>query len=427
MPSGARVLLKLYFCNQVELSLGLPTGAGEHYSGYKPTMSNDFAYLAQGKLHLKIGDAAVRTVESQFGNSVRQRAQDMHQRHSWKTQGRGAQFMRGGVLWGGATEADPALMPIRISGLSGGCQAGELLYSLDTPEIAGLFVVKDGGQYEQRLFHTADYRVGHVTAHPEGKKIACSFTHKGGTSSIAIMNNDGSEMAEATQGDTIDMAPTWVPGAQHELVFQSAGLARNRAGQMVGRGAFAVHRLNLNSGDLTTIAENAIADLLGPRMAQDGTLYYIKRPYRGPGARVGVGQSALDFILFPFRLLYALFQYLNFFTMSYTGKSLTSAGSAAREADVRQMMAWGNLIDAQKTGRARGEDGTPSLVPKNWELVRQRPDGSLETIARGVLSFDLYEDGGVLYSNGSAVYRLRPEGQTERLAKDSLIEQVVAL
>jgi hypothetical protein len=389
-------------------------------------MANDFAYLAQGKLHLKLGDAPVRPIESQFGNSVRHRAQELQQRNSWKTQGRGAQFMRGGALWG-VNDADPALMPIRISGLSPGCQPGELLYSLDTPEIAGLFVIKDAGQHEQRLFHTADYRVGHVTAQPEGKKIACAFSHKGGTSSIAIMNEDGSEMAEATQGDTIDMAPTWVPGQPQELVFQSAGLARNRAGQMVGRGAFAVHRLNLNSGELTTIAESATADLLGPRIAQDGTLYSIKRPYRGPGAKVAVGQAALDFALFPFRLLYALFQYLNFFTMSYTGKSLTSAGGAAREADVRQMMVWGNLIDAQKSGRSRGEDGTPSLVPKNWELVRQRPGGSVETIARGVLSFDLYDDGGVLYSNGSAVYRLGPEGKTERLAKDSLIEQVVAL
>jgi hypothetical protein len=387
-------------------------------------MSSDFAYLAQGKLHLKMGDAPVRTVESQFGNSVRQRAQEMQQRHSWKTQGRGAQFMRGGVLWG-AADADPALMPIRISGLSCGCQTGELLYSLDTPEIAGLFVVRDAGQHEQRLFHTADYRVGHVTAHPEGKKIACSFTHRGGTSSIAIMNEDGSEMAEATQGDTIDMAPAWVPGNQHELVFQSAGLARNRAGALVGRGPFAVHRLNLNSGELTTIAENSTADLLGPRVASDGTLYYIKRPYRGPNAKVGIAQSALDFVLFPFRLLYALFQYLNFFTMSYTGKSLTSAGGAAREADVRQMMVWGNLIDAQKV-RSRGEE-TPSLVPKNWELVRQQPDGATEIIAKGVLSFDLYDDGGVLYSNGSAVYRLGPDAKTERLAKDSLIEQVVAL
>ena len=390
-------------------------------------MANNFAYLAQGKLHLKLGDAPVRPIDSQFGNSVRQRAQEMHQRQSWKTQGRGAQFMRGGALWG-VQERDPGTMPIRISGLSAGCRDGELLYSLDTPEIAGLFVVRDFGSQEQRLFHTADYRVGHVTAQPEAKRIACTFTHRGGTSSIAVMNEDGSEMAEVTQGDTMDMAPSWVPGSEHELVFQSAGLARNRGGQWVGRGAFAVHRLNLNSGELTTVAENLNADLLGPRVAQDGSLYYIRRPYRGPDAKVGIGQAALDFVLFPFRLLYALFQYLNFFTMSYTGKSLTNAGGAAqREADVRQMMVWGNLIDAQKVERTRGEDGTPSLVPKTWELVRQKPDGTADTVARGVLSFDLCGDAGVLYSNGSAVYELTADGTTVRLAKDSLIEQVIAL
>jgi len=48
-------------------------------------------------------------------------------------------------------------------------------------------------------------------------------------------------------------------------------------------------------------------------------------------------------------------------------------------------------------------------------------------VAEGVLCYDLYQDGSILYSNGSAIYRIDQKGSVERLAKDALIEQVVAV
>jgi hypothetical protein len=131
-------------------------------------------------------------------------------------------------------------------------------------------------------------------------------------------------------------------------------------------------------------------------------------------------------VLLPFRLLYAFFQFLNFFTVRYTGNTLTSAGNVRqRHADIRKMMVWGNLIDADKATGRSGSDA-PALVPKSWELVR-RCDSHEEVVARGVLSFDLYGDGSVLYSDGSGIYRLDPQGVAQCLTKDALIEQVVAV
>jgi hypothetical protein len=89
------------------------------------------------------------------------------------------------------------------------------------------------------------------------------------------------------------------------------------------------------------------------------------------------------------------------------------------------MMFWGNLLDADKAAD-RDEDGTPALVPKSWELIRRKEDKE-EVIAKGVLCYDLFEDGSVLYSNGGAIYRADHKGSVERLAKDALIEQVVAV
>ncbi len=384
----------------------------------------DFAYLAQGKLHVKRGDAPVRVIESRFGESVRQRALEMQKRNEWKTQGRGAQFMRGGVLWGVRNE-DAEGMPIAVTGVTGRCSNSELAYTLETPEVSGIFLVSDGGRDENRLFHTADFRVGQLNAC--GDRLAFVVRHKGGGSNIGVMNADGTGFDEVTEGDTIDLAPRWIPGSNNTLVFQCAGIGRNAAGIWMGQAPFTVEQLDLESGQLTTIGEDADADLIAPQMSGDGSLYYIRRPYRHPHAKVSPLRALLDFVLVPFRLLHAVFQFLNFFTVRYTGKTLTTANDVRqRQADIRQMMIWGNLMDAEQANRAKPSEDAPPLVPDTWKLIRQQ-DGSREEVAQGVLSFDLLADGSILYSNGSAIFHLDADRSKQRLHKDAFIQQVIAL
>ena len=68
-------------------------------------MSLNLAYLAQGKLHLKLGDEPVRDIESKFAQTVRDRALRMQQQHGWKNEGRGARFMSRGLIWGNTAGA----------------------------------------------------------------------------------------------------------------------------------------------------------------------------------------------------------------------------------------------------------------------------------------------------------------------------------
>lgn len=386
----------------------------------------DFAYLAGGKIHIKRGDGPARIVESKFGQSVRQRALELERRHSWKTQGRGAQFMRGGALWG-VQQQDGANIPIQVCALARGSESGELLYSLETSEISGLFTLFENGAEEKRLLHTSDYRVREVSGSEQHDKIACVFTHTGGNSTIAMMGRDGSNVTEITEGDIIDLAPRWVPD-KSQIVYQSAGIGRNAQGVAVGRGPFTIQRIDIEHGDVTTLAEDETSDLLSPQTSPDGSLYFIRRPYTAPNAGVSPWRGALDLLLFPLRLLYAIFQYLNFFTATYTGKFLTTAGGAQqKEADLKRMMIWGNMVDAAKAAREQRGEETPSLVPSSWQLIRRAPSGEDEVIAKNVLSFDLYPDGAVLYSNGSGIFVRPGDGKTERLAKDALIQQVTAL
>lgn len=382
----------------------------------------DIAYIAQGKIHVKRGDSAPRILESQFGTTVRQRSMELDRRNAWKTQGTGAQFMRGG-LWGARPDAEN--MRIAVNGLTrrGDC----FVYSLETSEIGGLFRLSDDGSEEQRLLHTADYRVREVTADEQGDRLACVFDHHG-SSTIAIMRGDGSDPTEATEGDSSDMAPSWVPGTSHRVLFQSAGIGRNAAGYALARGPFAIHELDLGAGEVKTIVEDPAADLMGPKMDARGQLFYIKRPWKDPFAKQPWWRGILDFLLFPFRLLFAIFQFLNFFTVRYTGKTLTTTGGAQqREADLKQMMIWGNMVDASKAAREQDGDDSVGLVPKNWELICKNHTGTISTLARSVVSFDLCSDGSLIYSNGSAIFARRPDGKTERLVKDALISKVIAL
>ena len=280
------------------------------------------AYLAQGKLHV-CDDGAVSTVESAFGRSLRERAVAIHQRHAWKTQGRGSQFMSG-MLWPGQAH-DPAEFPIMISSVARGRSPGELLYSLETDTVSGIFAV-DAGGVEQRIFHTNDFRVRQIALSPDGATVAASIVHKNFTANIAVLQIEGSDFFEASEGDSIDSAPHWVPGSRR-IVFQSAGIGRDRTGRVSGIGPFTVQELDLDSGEMTCLAEEAGYDLLGPQKNADGALCYIRRPYGPEKRNLSPLKALLDTVLFPFRMLHAVFQFFNFFSMRYTGKPLSIPGA----------------------------------------------------------------------------------------------------
>lgn len=391
-------------------------------------MDLSFAYLAAGRLRWKQGSNPAVPLESKFAESIRQRAVELHRRHAWKTEGRGAQFMRGGMLWAGAGR-DPSEMRITITGVTAGERPGELYYTLDTPDISGLFLLRDGGGDELRIYHTADFRLAEVAAHAASRRLAFVLRDKAGSSSLAVMSFDGSQFMEVTQGDSVDASPQWVPGEGRQLVFQSAGIARDESGRYHGRGPYSIQRLDLDSGEMTPLLEDSGSDFLCPHVAGDGVLYCIRRPYESPHPRVKPLRLLGDVLLFPFRLLYAVFQFFNFFTMKYTGNPLVTAGNAGqRMPDLRQMMIWGNMVDADEAMKKNPGQDSPDLVPKIWELVRFAPNaaGNGEVLARGVLSFDLAADGAILYSNGSGVFQLDSSGRHDRLVKDSLIHLVIA-
>ena len=384
------------------------------------------AFLTQGKLHRCTEGGGSAAVETKFGASLRERATQIQRRHAWKTEGRGARFMTG--MWQ-APAGDPAAFRMAITSVCRGPAAGDLFYALETDEVAGIFRVAPDGE-EMRLFHTADYRLRHLALSGDGAHLAASVTHRNYLSNIAVLELAGSGLQEVTEGDSFDLAPRWIPGAGRRLVYQSAGIGRDQNGVVAALGPFAVEQLDLESGALETLASDPKCDFLGPVLDQDGTLYAIRRPWEDGRRKLSPLAAVKDTLLFPFRLAGAFLDYFNVFSMMYSGKPLVSQqGGMAKPPDLKQMMIWGNVVNAQRAMQEKaGEADAPSLVPGSWELVRRRPAQDFEVLAKGVLSFDRADDGALLYSNGSAIYRLEPgAAKGVRIHKAQWIEHVAAL
>lgn len=378
------------------------------------------AYLAQGKIRIKSGNDAPRTLDSPYGRSVHDRSVRSQQRHSWKNDGDG--LLSGQMLWGKAT-APGGPAPVLFTSLSRGAAPRQVVYSLASGSLCALCEADELGAEERRLWNDNRRRVEHIHTCLRTGNVAFSVQHDNGTANVGVMLRGEPGFGEVTEGDSLDTAPRWVPGEERKIVYQSAGVGRNRDGHCLALGPFSIQSVNIDSAEMETLVEEPQADFLSPQISEDGALHYIRRPHNEQ-ARVRPLRALKDTLLLPFRLLYAMFQFLNFFSMRYTGKKLnTPAGTPRRELDLKQMMIWGNLVQAQKAG----EDEAMDLVPSSWQLARRTGSGPEEILAKGVLAYDLARDGSIVYSNGNAIFVRHPDGRKEPVLTERMIEQVVVL
>jgi hypothetical protein len=133
----------------------------------------------------------------------------------------------------------------------------------------------------------------------------------------------------------------------------------------------------------------------------------VRRPRRTSGG-ASLLRSLLDLVLLPFRLLYALFQYLNFFTARYTGRPLTTAGGAKQGADLRRLLQQSRVADAAEG--ADEDEAAEGGVPRSWKLVRCEPGGRETVIAAGVSRYDLAPDGALLFCHRALASSPPPGG-----------------
>lgn len=392
-------------------------------------MAVDVAFVARGELYVGRDGSAPAPFTSPFAEQVRARHAQIARRSAWKTQGAGARFMRG---LGGVPDGDDLLnqgatpVGVTVTGISAGQQPGTLFYTQMTDAVAGLFRLDAASLDERRLFHSADVVLHDPSVHPTEDLVACTLRGGGGNAHIVVLTTEGRRLREVTEGDVVDGRPAWVPGEGRTLVYQSAGVGRDRRGFVAGFGATSIQRLDLDRGTVDCLLQDASVDFLAPRMTGDGTLWAIRRPLARP-RRASPLRIAGDVLLFPFRLGRAVLHFLEFFSMRYSGKPLvTSGGARERRGDMRRFLQLANLVSATRAGAERDDD-TPAASASSALVRRDRAGTRVDTVATGVIAFDVARDGSVVYADTAAVHYVTAAGDRVRIADATGVSAIVVL
>lgn len=389
-----------------------------------------FAYISDGRLFVW-DDGEAREIESTFAEQYQSRVHALKRKQAWKQEGSGARFMRGGVpLWG---DDQLESIPVSFTGVAPGPKPNTILYTLSTGVVGGVFLHDLETGEERRLFHSADHRVERIATCADHSVIACTLRKRTGASVVAVMSPDGSELSEVTDGDVIDLAPTWVPvaaireeGRRHQLVFQSAGIGRDAQGVFVAVGPSRALMLDAEFGEMQVLMESEEQDYLAPACDAQRRMYFIRRPYRD-GDPTSPLTVVADAVLFPFRLLAAIFSWLSFFTMRQTGKPLLTSGSARRRsADVRRMMMMGNLAAAGEEAEREADKALRKAI-RNWTLIRRAESGEEEVLARRVHGYSLVPSGGILLSDGFSISFRDENGSTRHLCDVKRLAEICAI
>ena len=301
----------------------------------------------------------------------------------------------------------------------------KLLYFLKDSHVGGLFRYDIDSKEELRLVHQQKLDYEDLAVNHETGEILCSQRHENAIANIVKFNEDGADCQILTEGDTVDSAPAWISGDTQKILYQSSGIARSKEGYAIAFGSCSIKLLDLESREVTSVLEDSRTDYMQPKVDTKGNLYFIRRPYDVPS--YNAPNAVLDVLLFPFRLMRAVFHYLNFFSLMYSQKPLTSASGPKIEADLKDILIKGKRIDAEKAmSKESRVNGIPSLVPRSWELVQRTEQGENTILATNVASFDIASDDTILYSNGYAVFHLTPDRQSKVVLRDKLIADIIS-
>ncbi len=392
-------------------------------------MPHHLCYIAHGRLYEMTVGSAEKEIHSNFVADLKRRLQSVEDRASFRGSGSGAAFMRGGL-----PEMPRATLVetfrAEFSCAAGDGEPGGMCYGIDAGDVRGLFLYDPKEEYERRVFHGPKYRFTSICprADEEGDVewlVAAVQDH--GASRVCLFKPDaGGGIRELTEGDSLDCYPVWKPGSRRTFTYQSAGIARNHHdNSWLGLGPASLESIDLETGEMSTLMEDARYDFLCPAFGKDGSVYFLRRPYE-PFHRASIWRLLLDVVLFPFRLLRAIGAFLNVFSMFFTGKPLQTAGHSPRKQgpDPKAVFLHGRWVSMEKKMRESAADELSSLVPRNWELMRLAPDGTLVPVQNGVMAFAIAADGTILYSNGRGIFSLEEGKKPTKLTSRALVTSI---
>ena len=395
------------------------SNASAQHGWGKLNINKSVAFISEGKVFYKAADGEVKQIHSPYIQEMSDKLEKSKERNAWKQNTSFGISANGGMRQFNADGAHILATSVQFD------QNKSMLYFLKDEGMGGLFAQDLASGVEKRILHKQNLSLSDLNLDVTTGKILCSSNTKGGIANLAMIDRDGNHFQELTGGDTLDSAPSWIPGAEQRVLYQSAGIARAPNGYAIAQGASSIQMLDTKSGNITPVMEDAQYDFIHPRVCPRGNLHFIRRPYETP--KYEASNFLLDTLLFPFRLLRAVFHFLNFFSMMYSRKPLTSASGPAMQTDLKEIILKGKRIDAEKALRTENKiNGIPSLVPKSWQLISRTTQGAERVLASNVVSYDISSDGDIIYSNGRALFLLGADDTSTLILKSDLVADVIA-
>lgn len=383
----------------------------------------NYAYISGGRLYVSRNGAQPVEIESAFAAQVVARHQQAMERRQWKAGSGDSMMTRGYDLWGNGSRGGSGYdsMLVRMLSVTGSPRPELIYYSLATDAVGGLFCQNLDTGEERRVFHKERYHLDDLAHHPTRNEILAVKRDADG-SSIVITACERFDVHTVTEGDSLDLSPSWIPGEEDSFVYQSAGVGRNQSGNAIGLGPCSIIRVDMKSGRSTVLLEDEQYDYLCPRIDKEGNLYCIRRKYDRGGRALTVGETIKEFVLVPVRLVKALFGFLNMMSQIFGKESLLKTGvGGKKEIDRQEVFLKGRLIDLKKRENAKEEHG---IAPSDWTLIKVDPSGAVSEVRGNVCDFDWNPQSGLILTNGLAVSGEENSGWSSVFKGKDIIEYV---
>lgn len=276
---------------------------------------------------------------------------------------------------------------------------------------------------EGHIIHATD-RIFKGSSEQNGK-LALSVSDDGITAHIAIFNKNTDDYSLVTDGDSLDFDPAYSERENGKILFASKGAGRDGDGNFIEYSPSYILSYDEFTGNIEEELSDPAYSFIKPKEDENGNLYAIKKPVKDKRK----SNLLLDIILIPWRLLTAIYYFLESFTRAFTGKNFTDKSpnpAKNNKKSSREIFIDGNLIyaDEELKKNIKHKDDFAGIIPRSYELIKRSPDGKVTTVKKGVIAYAPLKDGSVIAGNGKYLLKISADGVTEKICEAPLTTEI---
>lgn len=367
-----------------------------------------FVYISGNSMFL-CSDGKITELPCERAARYTDTVNEINKNKEWKHTGSGAIFREDSQFFPDASRG------VSINGVSAANE--DFIYSAVLGEMGAIYRKSaDSPKAPEGHIYTGMNRSIGSIAYKNGRIAAILDGH------LAIFDERG-DYNELTDGHSAEDSPFW--SATDGRIFCSTRGRALEGGS--GYSASSVLSVDEKAGTIDTLFAEENNDLLEPKNDADGNYYFIRQPYRqAKEEREPIWKSVL---LFPVRIIKALFGFVNAFTVLFGGEPLRKnqrrGDIKSKNKSQRELFFEERMREAEKNEKenAAAGDKNPGIFPRSRVLVRISPDETETVLYKGVLDYTLCSEG-VICSNGKEILLIGKDGSEKVIAKAELAEKL---